>query len=61
MIYTHLTVPTRFVEVNGDRFAYRRLGNTATNEPPLLFLQHYRGGMDHWPLLMTDGLSTGAR
>ena len=48
MSHTHLTVPTRFVEVNSDRFAYRRWGNTAPNEPPLFFLQHYRGGMDHW-------------
>jgi len=59
MSHTHLTVPTRFVEVNSDRFAYRRWGNTATNEPPLFFLQHYRGGMDHWDPLMTDGLAAG--
>ena len=27
MTDTHLTAPTRFVEVEGDRFAYRRWGN----------------------------------
>lgn len=56
---THLTAPTRFVEVNGDRLAYRHWGNAATDQPPLFFLQHYRGGMDHWDPLMTDGLAAG--
>lgn len=59
MRHTHLTAPTQFVEVNGDRFAYRRWGNTTTDQPPLFFLQHYRGGMDHWDPLMTDGLAPG--
>lgn len=59
MSQTHLTAPTQFVEVNGDRFAYRRWGNTATDQPPLFFLQHFRGGMDHWDPLMTDGLAAG--
>ncbi|KRD18336.1 alpha/beta hydrolase [Acidovorax sp. Root267] len=56
---THLTVPTRFVEVDGDRFAYRRWGNTATDQPPLFMIQHFRGGMDHWDPVMTDGLAAG--
>lgn len=59
MTDTHLTAPTRFVELNGDRFAYRRWGNIATDQPPLFFLQHFRGGMDHWDPLMTDGLAAG--
>ncbi|HKR38614.1 MAG TPA: alpha/beta hydrolase [Paraburkholderia sp.] len=59
MTDTHLTAPTRFVEVDGDRFAYRRWGNTATDQPPLFFLQHFRGGLDHWDPLMTDGLAAG--
>jgi pimeloyl-ACP methyl ester carboxylesterase len=45
---THLTAVTRFVEIDNDRFAYRRCGNTTTS-------QHFRGGMDHWDPLMTDG------
>ncbi len=57
MSQTHLTATTCFVEVNGDKFAYRRWGNTATQQPPLFFLQHFRGGMDHWDPLMTDGLA----
>ena len=59
MSETHVTVPTRFVEVDGERFAYRRWGNASTDQPPLFMLQHFRGGMDHWDPLMTDGLATG--
>ncbi len=57
MAYSHLSVPTQFIEVDGVRFAYRRWGNTETDQPPLFFLQHFRGGMDHWDPLMTDGLA----
>lgn len=59
MTDTHFTTPTRFVEVDGDQFAYRRWGNNTTGQPPLFFLQHFRGGMDHWDPLMTDGLAAG--
>jgi pimeloyl-ACP methyl ester carboxylesterase len=59
MIDTHITTPTRFVEVGGARFAYRRWGNNASSQPPVLLLQHFRGGMDHWDPLMTDGLAEG--
>lgn len=59
MTDTHLTAATRFVQTDGDRFAYRRWGNGASDQPPLFFLQHFRGGMDHWDPLMTDGLAAG--
>jgi pimeloyl-ACP methyl ester carboxylesterase len=59
MTDTHLTAPTRFVDVSGTRLAYRRWGNSASSQPPLLLLQHFRGGMDHWDPLMTDGLAEG--
>ncbi|ATY34552.1 alpha/beta fold hydrolase [Sphingomonas psychrotolerans] len=59
MTDTHLTAPTRFVELDGDRFAYRRWGNVASGQPPLFFLQHFRGGMDNWDPAMTDGLAAG--
>ena len=59
MNHTHLTAPTQFVEVDGDQLTYRRWGNPHTNQPPLFFLQHFRGGMDHWDPLMTDGLAAG--
>ncbi|MFG6441089.1 alpha/beta fold hydrolase [Roseateles sp. LKC17W] len=59
MTHTHLTAPTQFLSVGGTRFAYRRWGNAAAGQPPLLMLQHFRGGMDHWDPLMTDGLAEG--
>jgi hypothetical protein len=31
---THLTAPTRFVQVDGDNFAYRRWGNASAGQPP---------------------------
>jgi pimeloyl-ACP methyl ester carboxylesterase len=53
--HTHVTAPTQFVEANGIRFAYRRFG-TETGTP-LVFMQHFRGGMDHWDPAVTDGLA----
>ena len=38
------TAPTRYVEGNGIRFAYRRLG-PATGTP-LVLLQHFSGNID---------------
>lgn len=59
MSETHLSAPTRFVEVDGEKFAYRRRGNASSGQPPLFFVQHFRGGLDHWDPLMTDGLAAG--
>ena len=55
MTHTHVTAPTQFVEANGIRFAHRRFGREAGE--PLLFMQHFRGGMDHWDPAVTDGLA----
>lgn len=55
MIHTHQTAPTRFVEANGIRFAYRRFGNAAGT--PLVFNQHFTGTMDHWDPAVIDGLA----
>lgn len=55
MNYTHVTAPTRYVETNAIRFAYRRFGKESG--VPLLFLQHFRGGMDHWDPIITDGFA----
>lgn len=57
MTDTHLTAQTKFLERDGARFAYRRWGKKGGT--PLIFLQHFRGGMDHWDPLMTDGLAEG--
>ena len=53
--HTHQTAPTRFVEANGIRFAYRRFGKTGG--VPLVFNMHFTGTMDHWDPLVTDGLA----
>src|SRR6267154_1327355 len=55
MIHTHQIAPTRFVEANGIRFAYRRFGKPGG--VPLVFMQHFRGGMDHWDPAVTDGFA----
>ena len=54
---THVTAPTRFVEADGIRYAYRRFGSESGT--PLVFLQHFRGGLDNWDPLVTDGLAQG--
>jgi pimeloyl-ACP methyl ester carboxylesterase len=53
--HTHQTAPTQFVEANGNRFAYRRFGKTGG--VPLVMNIHFRGTMDHWDPLVTDGLA----
>jgi len=53
--YTHDTVPTRFVETQGIRFAYRRFGKTGG--VPIVMNIHFRGTMDHWDPAVTDGLA----
>jgi pimeloyl-ACP methyl ester carboxylesterase len=44
------------VEENGIRFAYRRFG--IETGVPLLFMQHFRGGMDNWDPAITDGFAS---
>jgi hypothetical protein len=55
MLHTHQTAPTRFVEANGIRFAYRRFGKPGG--VPLVFNQHYIGTMDYWDPAVTNGLA----
>ena len=52
---THNTAPTRFVEANGVRYAYRMFGSG--ERLPLVCLQHFRGGLDNWDPLVIDGLA----
>jgi pimeloyl-ACP methyl ester carboxylesterase len=59
MTDTHATAPTRFVRVDGDNLRLSPLGQRHPGQPPLFFLQHFSGGMDHWDPLMTDGLAAG--
>lgn len=53
--FTHRTAPTRFVDVDGIRFAYRRFGRE--HGSPLLMLQHLGGNLDNWDPAVTDGLA----
>src|SRR5271167_5174581 len=53
--HTHQTAPTRYVEANSVRFAYRRFGK-ATGAP-LVFNEHYTCTMDHWDPAATDGFA----
>src|ERR1700736_2808555 len=55
MTYRNVTAPTQFVEANGIRFAHRWFGREGGT--PLLFMQHFRGGMDHWDPAVTDGFA----
>jgi pimeloyl-ACP methyl ester carboxylesterase len=53
--HTHDTAPTQYVEANGIRFAYRRFGKPSG--VPIVMNMHFRGTMDHWDPLITDGLA----
>jgi pimeloyl-ACP methyl ester carboxylesterase len=47
--------PTRFVEAEGIRFAYRRWGKPAA--APLVFMQYFSANLDDWDPLVTDGFA----
>src|SRR5260370_25639322 len=55
MIHTHQPGPREFVEANGIRLGYRRVGKP--NGVPLVFNQHYTGTLDHWDPAVTDGFA----
>ncbi len=55
MAHTHVTAPTQYMEAGGVRHAYRRFGKPGGT--PLVFLVHFRGGMDNWDPAVTDGLA----
>jgi pimeloyl-ACP methyl ester carboxylesterase len=52
---TALTVPTRFIEADGVRFAYRRWGKPGGG--PLVFLQYFSGNLDDWDPQVTDAFA----
>jgi pimeloyl-ACP methyl ester carboxylesterase len=53
--FTHDTVPTRYVESGGTRFAYRRFGSPG--RLPLVFFQHFMGTMDDHDPAMSDAFA----
>ncbi|UKZ52553.1 hypothetical protein TrVGV298_006331 [Trichoderma virens] len=52
---TYSTAKDDFVNVDGIKFAYRRLG--AGDGVPLVLIMHYRGTMDHWDPALIDPLA----
>jgi len=51
------TAPTRFVEADGTRFAYRRFGDRIGT--PTVLLQHFMGNLDNYDPAITDALAMG--
>ncbi|MFF4794454.1 alpha/beta fold hydrolase [Streptomyces sp. NPDC001276] len=55
---SQMTAPIQTVDAaNGVSYAYRRFGNTGAGQPPLVFLQHFRGNLDSWDPIMVDSLA----
>ncbi|MDP9259729.1 MAG: alpha/beta hydrolase [Actinomycetota bacterium] len=53
----HNSAPTRFADVGGTRFAYRRFGNPIGT--PIVLLQHFMGNLDNYDPAITDALAMG--
>jgi pimeloyl-ACP methyl ester carboxylesterase len=52
---THETAATQFVQVAGNRLAYRRFGQPS--DCPLLLLNYFSASMDEWDPKVTNGLA----
>ncbi|WP_250517793.1 alpha/beta hydrolase [Caballeronia sp. INDeC2] len=52
---TFQTAPTRFINVDGTRIAYRRFGKRGGI--PLVFFQHFVGNLDGWDPKIIDGFA----
>jgi pimeloyl-ACP methyl ester carboxylesterase len=55
--FTDDTAPTRFVDADGIRFAYRRFGNPTGT--PIVLLQHFMGNLDNYDPAISDALAEG--
>ena len=53
--YTHETVPTKFIEIDGVRYAYRRFGKVGRT--PILFLGYFNSNLDAWDPIVTNNLA----
>lgn len=49
------TIPTKYVEADGVKFSYRKMGPTSGT--PLIFLQHFTGTMDSWDPAVVNALA----
>lgn len=54
-MFQHQNAPTLFETIGDARYAYRRFGMESSR--PIVMLQHFTGGLDHWDPLLTDGLA----
>jgi pimeloyl-ACP methyl ester carboxylesterase len=54
-VFTHETAPTRYIDVKGNKLAYRSFGKQSGT--PIVFLQHFTGTMDNWDPAVTNGLA----
>src|SRR5271156_4197910 len=53
--YTHETVPTKFIEIDGVRYAYRRFGKAGRT--PIIFLGYFNSNLDAWDPIVTNSLA----
>ena len=53
--WTAATAPTLYIDAEGVRYAYRRLGKP--KGLPLLCLQHFTGTLDNWDPAIVDALA----
>jgi pimeloyl-ACP methyl ester carboxylesterase len=53
--FTHKTVPTKFINVNGTEITYRSFGKK--EGIPVILLQHFTGNMDNWDPEVTNAIA----
>jgi pimeloyl-ACP methyl ester carboxylesterase len=53
--FNYVSVPTKYLEIDGIRYAYRTLGNPAG--VPIVGLQHFTGTLENWDPIVIDGLA----
>lgn len=59
---TQETAKTLYLEAEGIQYAYRIIGNSSDNGPPLLMLNHVRSTIDTWdPWVINNLTATGRR
>ena len=54
---TQLTAPNLTVDASDVEYAYRRFGSGSNQQPPLVFLQHFRGNLDSWDPVLVDSIA----
>lgn len=53
--FNYVSVPTKYLEIDGIQYAYRTLGNPAG--VPIVGLQHFTGTLENWDPIIIDGLA----